>query len=122
MIKVGQKVKLNEKAKSYIDHETGFYVSDIDIKVMNKVECLIVTAIHSSKGKTFADVACLFHSVNRNLVCCVDYDWLSPLEETVEQNYSEDAIEIRKFIVSELGTTHNTAEMQQVYEWITGEK
>lgn len=48
---------------------------------------------------------------------------LLPLEET-QQDKSigyEDAIEIRKFIVSELGIDH-ADRFQEVYEWITGEK
>lgn len=121
MIKVGQKVKLNEKAKPYKDHETGFLINEFHIDFMKNSAFLVVASVHTNKDKTYADVSCLDSKGVRIIGCRVEYDWLSPLEEPTEQNYSNDAIEIRKFIVSELGIDH-ADRFQEVYEWITGEK
>lgn len=114
--KVGQKVKLNPETKPYTF--TSSYGRKVEFSP-------------SVSGDEIFEVRATYGFDSDLLLVMVDNNFFSfdildnhviPIEEPTEQNYSEDAIEIRKFIVSELGMTHNTAEMQQVYEWITGEK
>ena len=107
--KVGQKVKLNPETKPYTWN--GSRIHGISINKINKYQDLIITELDLSDAV-----------INDTLR--IDPYHLLPLEETIEQDKTishEEAIELRKFIVSELGIEH-ADRFQEVYEWITGEK
>ena len=109
--KVGQKVKLNPETKPYT-----FTVGENEYEEINKS----VNEKNIFIIKNIYDDGDLDLRKNKESVTVRD-NHIILLEEPTEQKYSNDAIEIRKFIVSELGIEH-ADRFQEVYEWITGEK
>ena len=112
--KVGQKVKLNPETKPYT-------FTSGDGETLKKSVAINEEYTHIVHSISYdGDV----YLVNKDGTTAIQPRHLLPLEEPVEEDKAlgyEDAIELRKFIVSELGIEH-ADRFQEVYEWITGEK